>query len=109
VKEHAVPQTPLDKLTEVSPDIADGFKKMRKGVLGGGPLTEDVVELIVVGALSATRQLEALDVHLRRLMAMDVEPAAVRQALVAPLGAASTLTETVEGLDLYERLLGESS
>ena len=74
-----------------------------------GPLGLEVVELVVVGALAATRQHDALRVHLRRLLELKTDVAAIRQALVAPLGAASTLTETIEALDVLEALLSVPS
>jgi alkylhydroperoxidase/carboxymuconolactone decarboxylase family protein YurZ len=98
--------TPMQKLNAVSPEIAGGFKQLRDGVLECGPLDVETVELVVVGALAATRQHDALRVHLLRLLELDANPTAIRQALVAPFGAASTLTETVEALDLLEELLG---
>lgn len=98
-------RTPLDKLGEVSPRIAEGFRLLRQGVVEDGPLGIDVVELVVVGALAATRQHDALVVHLKRLLKLEVDHAAIRQALVAPFGAAATLTATVEALDLFAGLL----
>lgn len=98
-------RTPLDKLSAISPDVAAGFKMLRTGVLDAGPLGHDVVELVVVGALAATRKHEALRVHLRRLVTMGVDAAAIRQVIVAPLGAASTLTETVEALDVLDEVV----
>lgn len=100
-------RTPLDKLGDVSPRIAEGFRTLRQGVVEDGPLSTDSVELIVVGALTATRQHAPLVVHLKRLLELGVEHAAIRQAIVAPFGAAATLAATVEGLDIFEELIGE--
>lgn len=100
-----MPRTPLDKLREVSSNLAEGFEQLRKGALEGGPLTNDVAELIIVGALTATRQHGALRVHIRRLFRMGVSPEAIRHAIVAPFAAASTLTETIEALDILQELV----
>jgi alkylhydroperoxidase/carboxymuconolactone decarboxylase family protein YurZ len=100
-----VKRTPVDKLREISPEIADGFTRLRDGVLAGGPLDVVTVELVVVGALAATRQHDALRVHLRRLLELKTDLAAIRHALVAPFGAALTLTETIEALDVLEELV----
>jgi alkylhydroperoxidase/carboxymuconolactone decarboxylase family protein YurZ len=100
-----MPKTPIQKLQSVSAEIADGFKQLRDGVLASGPLDLATVELVVVGALAATRQHGALRVHLRRLLELDTDLAAIRQALVAPFGAASTLTATIEALDLLDELV----
>lgn len=97
-------RTPLDKLAEVSPDVAKGFTMLRDGVFEAGPLGRDVVELVMVGALAAARQHDSLRVHLRRLLELEIDVAAIRQALIVPLGAATTLTETVEALDVLESL-----
>jgi alkylhydroperoxidase/carboxymuconolactone decarboxylase family protein YurZ len=104
-----MPGSPMQKLQAISPDIANGFKQLRHGVLESGPLDVETVELVVVGALTATRQHDALRVHLLRLLELKTDVAAIRQALVAPFGAASTLTETIEALDLLEELLETSS
>lgn len=101
--------TELDTLTAAAPGVAEGFGILRKNVLNCGPLTPEIVELVVVGALAATGQEGALRVHVRRLVQMDVDVARIRQALVAPLGAASTLTETAQALRiLNEEHAGES-
>lgn len=91
--------TPLEKLAEVSPTVADGFKTLREGVFDG-PLDKAQVELIVVGSLAATGEHGALRVHAKRLLAMDVPIEAIRQAIVCSLAAASTLSTTVEALDI---------
>jgi alkylhydroperoxidase/carboxymuconolactone decarboxylase family protein YurZ len=101
-------KTPLDALGEISPDLAEGFRTLRAGVFTAGPLAHETVELIVVGALAATRQHRSLRVHLRRLMASGVDVAAVRQAIVATLGAAATLSETVEALEIVESVVAEA-
>jgi len=95
----------MDKLAEISPDLAAGFKTLRAGALNAGPLPHETVELIVVGALAATRQHNSLRVHLRRLLETGVDVAAIRQAIVATLGAAATLTETIEALDIVESVV----
>ena len=101
-------KTPLDALGEISPDLAEGFRTLRAGVFTAGPLEHETVELIVVGALAATRQHGSLRVHLRRLVASGVDVAAIRQAIVATLGAAATLTETVEALEIVESVAAEA-
>lgn len=103
-----MPRTPIDKLNGVSPEVGAGFAMLRKGVLAAGPLSEDVAELVVVGALTATREFGALRVHIRRLLAMGVAVEAIRHALVLPLAAASRLTETVDALDILEELAGDA-
>lgn len=107
--EERVPRTPVDKLREASPDLADGFQQLRRGALNSGPLGNEVAELVIVGALAATRQHGALRVHIRRLLKMDVPLDSIRQALVLPFAAASTLTETIEALDIFDELQGGDS
>ena len=97
-------RTPLDKLGAAAPGVAEGFRELRAGVFDG-PLDKATVELVVVGSLASTGQLAALRVHIGRLLDLDVTPEAVRHALVAPLAAASTLDQTVAGLDVLEELL----
>lgn len=97
----------MDKLTEVSPDLAEGFRRLREGAAAAGPLPHETVELIVIGSLVATRQHNSLRVHLRRLLAAGVDPKALRHGIVATLGAAATLTATIEALDLLEAVLEE--
>jgi alkylhydroperoxidase/carboxymuconolactone decarboxylase family protein YurZ len=96
----------MDKLEEVSSELAAGFASLRKAALKAGPLAPEVAELVVVGALTATRQHGALRVHIRRLLGMGVAVEAIRHALVMPFGAGSTLTETIEALDILEELAG---
>lgn len=93
------------KLGDVSPDLAASFKALRKAVNESGPLGLEQVEFSLVGALIATRQTGPLRTHLRKLLDLGVEPAAVRQIVVAPMGAAATLLETTEALDILEELL----
>lgn len=101
-------QTPLDKLAAVSPTVAEGFKALRKGVFDG-PLDEATIELVVVGALAATGQQPALRVHVKRLLALDVPPESIRQAIVSTLAAASTLTPTVAALDVVQQVVDEQA
>lgn len=104
--------TELDKLDAVLPDLADGFRSIRREALTAGPLANETVELIVVATLAATNRRGPLRVHINRLLDMGVEPAAIRHALAASFGAATTLTETVDGLgvlaDCVENYAGRS-
>ena len=102
-----VPPTELGKLAAVMPDLADGFRHIRREALKAGPLTNETVELIVVAGLAATHRLDALRVHITRLLDMGAERAAIAHALVACLGAATTLTETVDGLAVLAECLEE--
>lgn len=90
----------LDKLDAVLPDLADGFRRIRREALTAGPLTNETVELIVVATLAATNRHGPLRVHIKRLLDLGVEHAAIAHALAASFGAATTLTETVDGLSV---------
>jgi alkylhydroperoxidase/carboxymuconolactone decarboxylase family protein YurZ len=92
----------MDKLAELAPGLSDGFKTMRDGVFAAGPLSRHTIELIVVASLVATRGHQSLRVHVRRLLADGVDPAELRQAVVATLGASATLAEVIEALDIVE-------
>lgn len=100
-----MPATELGKLAAVMPDLADGFRHIRREALKAGPLTNETIELIVVAGLAATRRRDALRVHISRLLDMGVEREAIAHALVACLGAATTLTETVDGLGVLAECL----
>jgi alkylhydroperoxidase/carboxymuconolactone decarboxylase family protein YurZ len=97
----------LDKLADVSPDLAEGFRALRSGAMRAGPLPHETIELVVVATLAATQQHGSLNVHLRRLLAADVDPAAIRHAIVATLGAAATVAPVIEALDILEELTQE--
>lgn len=90
--------TELSRLAEVVPEVANAFRQLRGSVLDSGPLGKDTVELIVVATLACTGRHGALRVHIKRLLDMGVDRATISHALVASLGAATTLTETVDGL-----------
>lgn len=95
-------QTSMDKLARVSPDLAEGFRALRAAAESAGPLSEEVVELIIVASLAATRQHDSLRVHLRRLLSAGVDPAAIRHSLVVGIGASTTVTTTSEALDVLD-------
>ncbi|OHV32794.1 MULTISPECIES: carboxymuconolactone decarboxylase family protein [Pseudofrankia] len=102
-----MPTTELGKLAAVLPDLADGFRHLRREALKAGPLTDETIELIVVAGLAATHRRDALRVHITRLLDMGVEQAAIAHALVACFGAATTLTETVDGLGVLSGCVRE--
>lgn len=97
-----MPTTTLDKLSAVSPNLAEGFRVLRMAAADAGPLPHETVELILVASLAATRQHDSLRVHLRRLVDAGVGQDAIRHCLVVGLGASSTVTSTCEALDLFE-------
>jgi alkylhydroperoxidase/carboxymuconolactone decarboxylase family protein YurZ len=63
--------------------------------------------LIVVAGLAATHRHDALRVHITRLLDMGTERVAIAHALVACLGAATTLSETVDGLGVLSDCVDE--
>lgn len=99
--------TELGKLSAVLPDLADGFRRLRREALKAGPLSNETIELIVVAGLAATHRHDALRVHITRLLDMGVERETVAHALVACFGAATTLTETVDGLGVLAECAAE--
>ena len=101
-------RTPMDKLAELAPGLSDGFKAMRDGVFAAGPLSRHTVELIVIASLVATRGHQSLRVHVRRLLVEDADPAELRQAVVATLGASATLAEVIEALDIVESEIAQT-
>lgn len=98
----------LDKFAEVSPNLAEGFRALHSGSVRAVPLSHETIELVAVATLAATQQQGSLRVHLLRLLAAaNVEPAAIRHAIVATLGAATTAAPVIEALDLVEELIQE--
>lgn len=102
-------KTELGKLADTMPELATAFRQLRGEVMKAGPLGRDTIELIVVSALACTHRYDTLRVHIIRLLDMDVEPAAIAHALAAGLGAATTLSETVDGLAVLAECVQERS
>lgn len=102
-------KTELGKLADTMPELATAFRQLRGEVMKAGPLGRDTIELIVVAALACTQRYDTLRVHIIRLLDMNVEPEAIAHALAAGLGAATTLSETVDGLAVLAECVQERS
>lgn len=103
--EYGMAKSSVAKLADVSPDLADAFRSIRKAANAAGPLSLEHVEYAVVSALAVTRQHDALRAHLKKLLELGVEVPAIKHLLVAPIGAAGTLLETAEALDILDEVV----
>jgi alkylhydroperoxidase/carboxymuconolactone decarboxylase family protein YurZ len=87
----------LEVLRDANSDAAEAFSRLRQSV-ERGPLDPTTVELILVGALAATGQVESLAVHVRRALKRDVPAASLRHAVIATLGAGGVFNDIVIAL-----------
>ncbi len=98
-----MPATPAEVLAAASPAAAAAFAALRTAV-EDGPLDQGTVELILIGALASSGQLDSMAVHARRAVALGVEPAAIRQAIVCTLAASALFKDVVATLRTIESL-----
>jgi len=99
--------TPVEKMAAVSADTARAFQDLRKAVLASGPLDNHTCELIVLGAMVTAGHETSFKTHARRLLKEDVDPAALRQAVLVTFGATTSFTEVSAGLRWVEEVVAE--
>ncbi|HTJ95704.1 MAG TPA: carboxymuconolactone decarboxylase family protein [Pararobbsia sp.] len=89
--------TPVEYLRSINPAAADAFVALRHAA-AAGPLDEHMCELVVLGTLAVTGQEGSFKVHAKRVIATGGDPAAIRQAVLATLGATTTFSQVVTAL-----------
>lgn len=97
-------QPPSYYLLAESPEAGTAFRAMRDGLLAAGPLDPVTCELIVISGLSTAGFEYSFKHHSRRLLAMGAPMAALRQAVMLPLGATAALFEVARGLEWLNQL-----
>lgn len=93
----------MDVLSAASPAAADAFRALRSAVQDG-PLDDATIELITTAALAACGHTDAVAVHASRLLQQGMALGAIRQAILAPLGAATVLSDAVAALRAVESI-----
>lgn len=99
--------SPIDYLKQFSPETGTAFQALRAAVVAAGPLDSHTCELISLGGLVTAGSQESFKVHARRLLKAGVPAAALRQAVLVTLGAATTFAQTLDGLRWIDAVLEE--
>lgn len=96
----------MEVLAAAAPSAAEAFANLRKAVTEG-PLDSQTIELIATAALAAQGKVDSVRVHVRRLLSEGASPEAIRQAILAPLGAATLFSDAVAALRAVDELVAE--
>ncbi len=99
---------PIQFVGQYNPEVAAAFQALRQAALKG-PLDETTCELIVLGALANTGEEGSFKVHGRRLRKLGVAPEALRQAVMATVGASTTWSQIVAALRWVDDLVAEEA
>jgi alkylhydroperoxidase/carboxymuconolactone decarboxylase family protein YurZ len=90
--------TPLEYLSQFSPDATKSFQALRDAVVKSGPLDNKTCELITLGAFATARIEGGFKTHARRLLNDGVPVEALRQTVLVTFGATTTLTVALDAL-----------
>jgi 4-carboxymuconolactone decarboxylase len=100
--------TPLEYLSQFSPEAKKSFQSLRDAVIKSGPLDSKTCELITLGAFATARIEGGFKTHARRLLNDGVSPEALRQAVLVTFGATTTLTVALDALHWIDDVVASS-
>jgi alkylhydroperoxidase/carboxymuconolactone decarboxylase family protein YurZ len=96
--------TPVERLAQADAATAAAFQALRKAVMASGPLDERTVELIVTACFATVGQQASFIVHAKRLIALGVPLAEIRQAVLVTLAATTTFSDVTQALGWLDAL-----
>ena len=96
---------PTQHLASIDAPTAQAFQALRAAVLAAGPLDERVSELVVTACFATTGHEASFKVHARRLLAMQVPVAEIRQAVLLTFGATTTFSDVSQALRWIDELV----
>ena len=100
--------TPLEYLSQFSPEATKSFQGLREAVVSSGPLDTKTCELITLGAFATARIEGGFKTHARRLLNDGVSAEALRQAVLVTFGATTTLTVVLDSLHWIDDIVDSS-
>lgn len=100
-------KTAVETVRGVHAESAEAFQKLRAAVVKSGPLDAHTVELIVLGGLVTAGSERSFRTHALRLLKDEVDPAALRQAVLVTLGASASFNQVVSALEWTDDLLSQ--
>lgn len=98
-----------DQLKQVNPNAGDAFKLMRKAIAEGGPLEDEMRELILLSSFACVGFEPSFKVHALKARLAGISREKIQHAILVPLGATAALmrvTEAFRWLDEVESELG---
>jgi alkylhydroperoxidase/carboxymuconolactone decarboxylase family protein YurZ len=100
-------QSAIDYVRGIHAGTADAFQKLRAAAVSSGPLDPHTVELIVLAGLVTAGSERSFRTHAMRLIKDDIDPAALRQAVLVTLGASASFNQVVAALEWIDDLLAQ--
>ena len=88
----------IDRLAEISPEVAAGFEALRAPARAHSTLTEREKQLILMAGFAATRNEGGYRVHCLRATEAGVSRSELEQLVLLMLGTSLGLAPTVEAL-----------
>jgi pimeloyl-ACP methyl ester carboxylesterase/alkylhydroperoxidase/carboxymuconolactone decarboxylase family protein YurZ len=102
---------PSERLGDANADVAANFRAMRLAIEKAGPLDYATREYLMLAAFAAAGYEESFRVHAERAVKRGLSKAAMQQAVLVPLGAATAMLPVVRALewidDAFARQGGE--
>jgi alkylhydroperoxidase/carboxymuconolactone decarboxylase family protein YurZ len=97
--------TPRERLGNASPAALAAFEAMRSAVAASGPLDERTCELIVTACFATTGAEGSFKTHAKRLLALGVPVAEIRQAVLVTFAATTGFAEVTQALAWIDSLI----
>jgi alkylhydroperoxidase/carboxymuconolactone decarboxylase family protein YurZ len=93
-----VRQSAADLLAGLRPDVATAFRALRNAVKEHPALPAATGDLIVLATFAVSGNETGFKVHARRMLREGADIEALRQAVIVPLGHATSFAQTTEAL-----------
>ncbi|KRF22402.1 hypothetical protein ASG91_19040 [Phycicoccus sp. Soil802] len=97
-------KAPSEYLGSVSAEAGEAFRALRNALLDSGPLDRVTCELIMISNLASAGYEDSFKIHAKRLLDADVPMAALKQAVVVPLGGSTVIFPVARALLWLEEL-----
>jgi alkylhydroperoxidase/carboxymuconolactone decarboxylase family protein YurZ len=102
-------RSPSEYLMKESTAVGTALRDLRNAVLAAGPLDGTTSELIVISNFAMAGYEESFKIHSRRLISSGVPFAALKQAVLLPLGATAGAYQAARAIEWIDQLEAESS
>lgn len=91
-------------LASIAPDVSRDFRALRASALKAGPLSKDVLELVLLTSFATAGMEAAFKGHAQRALANGLPREQLQHAIVATLGASLPMASVVEALQWIDTL-----
>ncbi|WP_442576423.1 carboxymuconolactone decarboxylase family protein [Microbacterium sp. F51-2R] len=95
---------PTEYLRKEDEDAGQAMRDLRNAVLAAGPLDAVTSELIVISAFAVAGYEDSFKIHARRLFDLEVPVAAMKHAVMLPLGATVGAFPVARGIEWLDQL-----